>query len=93
VGRSTGATPGPDGAPYAVNFRAATPISWQYLHLRVLTTAPPTVVNGALTQGASLADGVATYFERQSPQLVRRMRVQAGFPPRATSRTSIPRWG
>jgi hypothetical protein len=77
--RSTGAPPRPDGAPYAVNFRAATPISWQYLHLRVLTlggpTAPPAVVNGALTQGASLTDGVATYFELQSPQLVRRMGV------------------
>jgi hypothetical protein len=64
VGRSTSAPPRPDGAPYAVNFRAATPISWQYPHLRVLTlggpTAPPAVVNGALTQGASLTDGVAT---------------------------------
>ena len=53
MGRSTDAPPGPDGAPYAVNFRAATPISWQYLHLRVLTlgglTAPPAVVDGALT--------------------------------------------
>jgi hypothetical protein len=51
VGRSTGAPPGPDGAPYAVNLRAATPISWQYLHLRVLTvgglTTPPAVVDGA----------------------------------------------
>jgi hypothetical protein len=66
VGRSSGAPPGPDGAPDAVNFRAATPISSQYLHLRVLTlnglTAPPAVVNGALTQGASLTDGVATYY-------------------------------
>ena len=53
MGRSTDTPPGPDGAPYAVNFRAATPISWQYLHLRVLTlggpTAPPAVVDIALT--------------------------------------------
>ena len=49
--------PAPTARPTPVNFRAATPISWQYLHLRVLTlgglTAPPSVVNGALTQGAS----------------------------------------
>jgi hypothetical protein len=64
VGRSSGAPSSRDGAPYAVYFRAATPISWQYLHLRVLTlgglTASPAVVDGALTDGASLTDGVAT---------------------------------
>jgi hypothetical protein len=64
VGRSTGAPPGPDGAPYAVNLRAATPISWQYLHLRVLTvgglTTPPAVVDGAPTHAF-----VDAAFERQ----------------------------
>jgi hypothetical protein len=64
VGRSTGAPPGPDGAPDAVNLRAATPISWQYLHLRVLTvgglTTPPAVVDGALTHAF-----VDAAFERQ----------------------------
>jgi hypothetical protein len=64
VGRSTGAPPGPDGAPYAVNLRAATPISWQYLHLRVLTvgglTTPPAVVDGALAHAF-----VDAAFERQ----------------------------
>lgn len=62
MGRSAGAPPGPEGAPYAVNFRAATPISWQYL--RVLTvgglTTPPAVVDGALTHAF-----VDAAFDRQ----------------------------
>lgn len=91
---TTGPPPDPVGAPYAVTFRNGLPApNWQELQLRVLTLgaldAPPAVVGSELTQGASFADGVATYFERQSPDPVRRIGVQARFPQTDDQRPAV----
>lgn len=81
---TAGAPPGPADAPYVVNFGQGDIPSWRDLQLRVLTLgsldAPPLISDGAVSQGTSLTDRVATYFERRSPNPVRRIGVQAAFP-------------
>ncbi|UUO02952.1 hypothetical protein M4D79_06940 [Mycolicibacterium novocastrense] len=87
-----GAPPSPADAPYLVDFGRREAPSWRDLQMRVLTLgaleAPPFIGGGAVSQGASLTERVATYFERRSPGPVRRIGLQAVFP----RPTSSPRW-
>jgi hypothetical protein len=86
-----GAPPNPETASYVVNF--ASPSTFKELGVRILTwgsqDAPPAIADGVLAQGSSLADKVASYFERQAAQPVREMGLQVEFPPSTGAASAV----
>jgi hypothetical protein len=91
VTTTTGPPPNPDGASYVVKF--STPLAFRDLGVRLLTLgsqdAPPAIVDGTLAQGSSLADRVASYFERQGLDPVRLIGLEVSFPTPPTPKAAI----
>lgn len=91
VTTGVGAPPDPQAAHYVVNFDS--PVTFKELGVRILTRgsqdSPPVIANGGLSEGSSLADKVASYFERQVGEPVRSMGVQAEFPPSTDGTSAV----
>jgi hypothetical protein len=86
-----GAPPNPEAASYVVNF--AEPLTFKELGVRILTRgsedSPPAIADGVLAQGSSLADKVASYFERQVAEPARAMGLQVEFPPSTGAASAV----
>jgi hypothetical protein len=85
------APPNPEAASYRVDFASA--VTFKDLGVRVLSwgsqDAPPAIADGVLAQGSSLADKVASYFERRAPDPVHAMGLQVEFPPTSGAPSAV----